>query len=353
MLPPNPAAGKDPGDLYICTWLFAETEADESSYPQVRGRPSSEAFQATYWRCVAVFFATSYRHQPHAKHVLFTNVETVPTISGVDVGALLERLGVEVVRLPLTHVTPPGHFHAWRNQFYLFDITAALEQRLDDADAALVFDSDCVWINGADSIHEALQRDGVLTYVINFPLDWVENGLTREDMQKLAGELLGDEVRTPLVYCGGELFAATGAELRRLQAEIRPMWVELLARHARGEMVFNEEGQLLSHVYHSLGYPLGNGNPFIRRIWTGSFGAFNTSLPYDHGLVVWHLPMEKRFGIRRLFPATPDPASAFWSVELGRDWRAYMGERLGVPRNSWGKRLRDLGRRTADRLGSR
>jgi hypothetical protein len=105
------------GELYVCTWLYAESQGDESSYPQVRGRPSSEAFQAIYWRCVAVFFGTSVRQQHDVRHLLFTNVETIPTVDGVDVGALLERLGVEIVRRPLEHATPTHHYPEWRNQF--------------------------------------------------------------------------------------------------------------------------------------------------------------------------------------------------------------------------------------------
>jgi hypothetical protein len=341
------------GDLYVCTWLFAESEGDESTYPQVHGRSSSQAFQATYWRCVALFFASSHRHHPHAKHLLFTNVENLPSVSGVDMGVLLERLGIEVVRLPLTFATPQGHFHAWRNQFYVFDITAYLAQRVADRDAILLLDSDCVWIRNADAIHEALDRDGLLTYVISFPIDWIESGLTREDMRAISSDLLRREVRNPLEYCGGEFLAATGAELRRLQSEVVTTWNELLARYADGKKVFNEEAQLLSHVYEKLGCPLGNGNPFVRRIWTGSFGAFNTALPYDLGLVVWHLPLEKKFGIRRLFPAVADPASRLWSTVVGDELRDYLGANLGVPRNDFLKSLRDLVRRALDRMPHR
>lgn len=341
------------GDFYICTWLYAESEDEESTYPQVRGRPSSAAFQATYWRCVGVFFASSYRHQPRVKHVLFTNAERVPQVSGVDVGALLARLGVEIVRLPLTYTTPPGHYPAWRNQFYVLDIVAHLAGRLGEADTAAVFDSDCVWVDRADAIRDTAVRDGAVTYVITLPPEWAENGLTRAEMRAFSNELLGADVEHPLPYCGGEFIAGTGRELARVHAAASSVWPELLARWQRGETGFNEEAQLLSHLYFALGYPVGNGDPFVRRIWTGSFGAFNTAQQYDRGLLVWHLPMEKRFGIRRLFPQLADPGSAFWSVELGREWRAFAGSRLGVPRNGLAKTLRDLGWRLLERAQRR
>lgn len=297
-----------------------------------------------------MFFASSHRHQPWAKHLLFTNAETVPTVDGVDVGALLARLGVEVVPLPLTFVTPPGHFHAYRNQFYVFDITTYLAGRLATEDAALVLDADCVWIADVAGMRDALRRDGVLTYVESYPVDWRANGMTRQEMQAVASQLLGFEVSHPLVYCGGEVIAATAPELRRLCAEIPAAWEALLRRHERGETVFNEEAQLLSYIYYKLGYPLGNADPYVRRILTGSFGVLNTALPHDHGLVVWHLPLEKRLGLTRLYAEVVDPTSRFWSIPLGRDFREYLGTCLGVPTNPLEKRLRDLGQRVFDKL---
>lgn len=339
--------------LHICTWLYAEAKGDESTYPQVRGASSSAEFQATYWRCVALFFASSYRQQPHARHVLFTNVERPPVVDGVDMGALLTRLGVEIVGLPLTFVTPEGHFHAWRNQFYLFDITAYLTQHVGADDGIIVLDADCVWVRDGGAMQHAIERDGVLTYVISFPIDWIEGGLTREDLRSLSSELLGHEVADPLEYCGGELLAASGSELAHLHSEAVVTWNDLLARYARGERTFNEEAQLLSHIYYKLRYPLGNGDPFVRRIWTGSFGAFNTALPYDLGLVVWHLPLEKNLGIRRLFRDVADEGSRFWSVDVPDELRRYLGERLGVPRNSTSKSLGDLSRRLIEKVTRR
>lgn len=338
------------GQLYICTWLFAESDEEASTYPQVPGRSTSAGFQSTYWRCVAAFFATSYRHQPDAKHLLFTNLDTLPEISGVRLSALLGQLGVEVIQLPMTHTTPPGHFPAWRNQFYVFDIASYLGDRVQDEDTVLVLDSDCVWVSGAGAVQDAVRRDGVLTYVENFPLDWPENGLTRSDMQALSTALLGYEVPHPLIYCGGELVAATGSELRRLNVEIAKAWDALLERAQAGLFTFNEEAQLLSHVYYVLGCPVGNGNPYVRRIWTGSFGAYRTATPQDLGLVVWHLPLEKRLGIRRLYDALLDPTSRFWRLDPHTEMAPYLGAMLGVPRNSLAKKMRDLTRRVLDKL---
>jgi hypothetical protein len=334
---------------YVCTWLYAESESEESKYVQVRGRSSSRAFQSVYWRCVAVFFATSVRHQPNARHLLFTNVEEIPEVDGMDLAAFLRQHDVEVVRLPLTYATPDGYYGAWRNQFYVFDIVRHLSDRLDGGESAILLDSDCVWIENAGPMVEALGRDGALTYVKHYPPEWSANDLTRAEMQHIASELLGAAVPYPLQYCGGELISATGRELTRLVSEIVVTWAQLMDRHRRGLPFFNEEGQTLSYIYYKLGYPLGNANPFIRRIWTGSLGSHNSALTDDHGLVVWHLPTEKRFGIRRLFPQALEPRSELWSIPIGRPLREHLGSYLGVPRNSARKKASDFLSRVVDR----
>jgi hypothetical protein len=337
-------------DTYICTWLYADSAEDESTFHQVPGRSSTERFQETYWRCVSLFFVTSVRQQPDARHLLFTNVTALPVVDGVRIDSLLDSMGVEIVRLPLNFRTPPGYYHAWRNQFYAFDIARYLSKRLRSDDAAVVLDSDCVWISSGRPMTDALRRDGSLTYVVTYPVDRETNGLTRAGMSDVAASILGRAVPDPLIYCGGELLAATGAQFVRIATEAEAVWQELMARHTRGEETFKEEGQTLSFIYYKLGFPLGNGDPFVRRIWTGSFGAHNNAVAGDHGLVVWHLPLEKRFGMRRLFPQVADRQSLLWTLPTDDELREFLGSTLGVERNPIPKRFLDGGRRVVDKI---
>jgi hypothetical protein len=122
-----------------------------------------------------------------------------------------------------------------------------------------------------------------------------------------------------------------------------------MQRRRNSESVFFEEGQTLSYVYHRLGYPIGNANPFMRRIMTGSLGVENNALYHDRGLVVWHVPLEKRHGLHRLFAEVVREDSAFWRLHPGAELRGYLGTFLGVPESSVGKRLRDLWRRLIDK----
>ncbi len=171
--------------------------------------------------------------------------------------------------------------------------------------------------------------------------DEVQHGLTRRDMRGIYEELLGAPVDAVPVYAGGEVFAATGDATRRIEAELRPLWNVLMDRFHRGASKFNEEAQSLSFLYHKLGYASGTANPFIRRIWTSLF-AYHTARPEDLDLAIWHLPAEKRYGIRRLFEEVLNPSSQFWAVPVGNLFRAYLGQRLGVPRRTPEKVLRDL-----------
>lgn len=346
-----PESGDAPGSgtRYICSWLYADPPDEQLPHYQIRGESSSSEFQAVYWRCVALFYVTSARQQPEARHLFFTNADEIPTVDGVDIGELLASLGVEVVNLPLTHRTPEGYYHRWQNQFYTFDILRHLAGRLDPADLAIVLDADCVWRTSAEIMWDALERLGTLTYAVTYYPTWVNNGLSRLQMTDIAESLLGRSLGHTIIYCGGELQAASGTELRRLAGEIELVWEQLMERFTAGQPVFYEEGQTLSYVYAKLGYPIGTANPYLRRIFTDSLGRHNNTSEHDHGLVVWHVPLEKRLGLRRLYDDVGDRTSPLWTLPTGDELGGYLGGILGVPHSSVGKRARDLSRRLLDR----
>ena len=149
-------------------------------------------------------------------------------------------------------------------------------------------------------------------------------------MQRLYEEIGGEAPPGPPDYCGGEFFAATGREVRRLAEAIDPLWDVLLTRFAEGEKKFNEEAQALSYLYWTLGYPSGTADPFVRRIWTGPPLQFNTSSPLDYGLTLWHVPFEKERGIKRLFEHVRRPDSPLWNTPTGPAFARYLGQHLGV-----------------------
>ena len=341
----------------ISTWLYAEPPGEESVYPQVvgQGAPSSTRFQAVYWRCVVVFFASAKRWAPDARLVLATNAEAVPTVDGHDLGALLDRLGVEVVRLEYTSQPPPGYYPAWANQFYVFDVVRWLAGAVDEEGVGMVLDSDCVWARPADRMAAMTRRHGALTYDLGLPEDGAQNGLTLHEMGALYADLApvlgGAAPEAAPPYVGGELVAATGAVLGRIDALAAELWPETLRRHAAGLPTFNEEAQALSWVYHRLGIPYGTANPYLRRIWTTLLRGDDARAP-DLDLTVWHVPGEKRYGLRRVFAEAVDHGSPFWTLP-GDAWRDHVGGQLGLPGRSLRKLALDVPVAVRDKLRTR
>ena len=336
----------------ISTWFYAERPGEESVYPQVGGRSSSTWFQAVYWRCVVDFFAASARVNPDARHRLYTNLDVVPDVDGFDTGAFLERLGVETVVLPYTSKPPPGYFGAWANQFYVLDAVAHLAETLAAPDAVgLLLDSDCVFTRPIGPLVEAARQHGVLTFDARIAPDEEQNGLTPRQMGRIYAELGGSsgDGGDPIpAYVGGEIVAGTRDGLAAVAAGAQRLWPEMLRRHDEGLPKFNEEAHLLSFVYHTLGLPVGTADPFIDRMYTWFEGA-NVHDGHER-LMIWHLPNEKRLGLRRLFRAVRDPRSWFWTLAPSSGWRDQLGRTLGVPERTPAKWVRDLGRAVRDKL---
>jgi hypothetical protein len=326
-------------ETIIGTWLHAETKDAESYYPQVGGAPSSSSFQSIYWRCVVLFYASSVRHNPEARHRLYTTVERIPNIGAFATGEFLERLGVEVVRVPFTYLPPPGYHGSWRNQFYILDIIKHLDQHGRDGEQFLVLDSDCIFTASARPIAAALSRHGLLTFDLNLGPDENINGITRRDMRRIYQELGLSTPGESVPYYGGEFFAADVQAVRRLAAEVDPLWEVCLSRFRESQPKFNEEAHFLSYLYTKLGYPCATANPFVARIWTG-FKYRNASRD-NFNTTIWHVPAEKKFGIKRLFRLAIQPDSAFWTVSPGPEFARLVAGFLGIPHSSLFKKSQD------------
>ncbi len=285
----------------ISTWIYLDAPDERSVYPQVGKQSHLPAFQMVYWKCVAVFFEYSVRHNPTAKHILFSNQtqEQLPVEDGFDWSKYLKQLGVELVSLPLTWQTPPGYFGSWRNQFYIFDILQFFEKQVyDDHTPLLVFDSDCIVNRPLNGLFDAVKKYGLLTLPIGHSIDDNINGVTRKNMRELYSELNNADPGVEPTYYGGEVFAATQPIVRRINAMMPGIWDTMLQRHLEGKTKFNEEAHYLSYCYDQIG-KFGSIEPFIRRVWTST--RYNDVKTTDIELPIWHLPSEKTGGIAILF----------------------------------------------------
>lgn len=315
----------------ISTLLVLDRPEDASTFPQVGLDSSSRSFQNVYWRCVACFFATSARQNPEIRHTFFTNADALPTVDGLDVKDLLRRLGVDVVRLPITHRLGRNKVSSWNNVFYILDVIAHLD-REGGFDRAVVMDSDCVWVRPADGLMADVARRGVLSMSIPYPYDEKLNGASRRDMVRAAQKLAGHHFDFVPNFSGGEIFAATRSGMAEVNRTVSTMWAELLASPPGDVHVYTEE-HLLSIAYELLGIPTGTADPHIRRLWTALRLNNVTAEDVDSGRCAWHLPMEKKTGFVDLFKHAKDRDSWLWTVPPG-DVRLRIARVMGLPRRS-------------------
>jgi hypothetical protein len=332
-------------DAVISSWFVSDDPENASFFPQIgRSSDTSEA-KAIYWRCILCFFASSIAVNPHNTHVFFTN-SNLPIIDGVDVAQAFDQWQVSVVHLPLNYRLPLGRVEAWGNQFYIFDIIRYLAE-FGQHERYVVLDCDCVWMRPVADLEKAIGQYGVLTYLID-EREYGEgesiNGLSRQGMARFLSSV-GSKPRDSIPYCGGEIFAATRHEIKRLAGQIDCVWAHVLATDNDTP---KEEAHLLSILYAMNNYEIGTANPFIKRIWT-TFKRNNVEAS-DFDLTVWHLPAEKMFGFRRLFLKLLANRHDYRDIASLGFRPAVYGLAMGIPRRNANKLMRDIAAKLLQRL---
>lgn len=335
---------RDAASTAIVTWFVADEAEDATFFPQMGARSDAPEAQAVYWRCVVDFFASSLAVNAGRRHLFFANVAP-PCVDGIDIGALLARWGVEIVRRPITFRLPRGTVERWGNQFYVFDILAHFAQS-DAAERVLVLDSDCLWLRPVDAMEAAIDRNGALTYELGtdeHAVDEAINGLSRAGMARFLAAA-GGPASDVVPYCGGEIIAAARPDILRMVEQVGRLWDSIVRQVADAP---KEEAHFLSVLYAFQGYAAGTANPFIRRMWT-TF-KHNNLRPADCDLTIWHLPAEKRTGFRDLFGeiAAGNVVPTDGSPILAP---ANYARLMGVPRRRPGKFVRDLGLKLREKL---
>ena len=317
---------------YICSWLCADQKGEESLFPQTGQLSSSQSHQDIYWRCLLLFYMTSRRFNHQEKHLLFTNVRSLPQVDGRSVAELLAEMDVEVIVTDFKYKTPKGYFKSFQNQFYEFSILEYISTQATDAtanDHYLILDSDCIFLRPVQDLFDAARPQGFIGFRDEAAEDLMINGLSRIDMQQLYGELLGRPVPEPPPYHLGEFFLASVSRIRQLFADFLELWPDMLRRYANGEQKFNEEAHTLSFLYYKNGLGPTVPNTFMKRIWTNPL-FYRDAAPADVDLAIWHLPSEKTFGIRRMYDllfSMPDRGASISDA----GFRELVQRKTGIP----------------------
>lgn len=336
---------------WVSTWFYEQSRDEGGSYAQVRGDSSSQAFRDIYRRCIATFFASARRVDPTVELILHLNRAWDPSASATaaETARLLDRLGVRRVVLDYTYAPPPSWPDAWRNQFFVLDVLADLARSVAPADQVLVLDSDIVWTDAGrvDDLWDTVARQGSLTYPIGYGPDHPVNGCSRRELTGLARELGIDVGGGVLDYSGGEFVALRGDTCARVVESATRRWPQVQRARDEGRVERIEEAHLLSLCYADLGLPTGGGERFVKRLWTQPLRHQNVR-PGDQDLPLWHLPAEKRYGLRRLYG---DLGADGFAALSDQAYTALLRRRLGVPANTRTKVAQDLTTAARRRVG--
>ena len=316
---------------YICTWLCADKPGEESIFFQTGELSSSQTHQNIYWRCLLVFFITSKRFNKEEKHVLFTNVWSLPVVDGRSIGSLLAELEVEVIFTDFKYKTPKGYYGAFQNQFYEFSILEYLSgSGLNDTDLYLVLDSDCIFIKPAAELFSAASEKGFISFHDDVKPDYVINGLSRNDLKHLYQQLLGTEIQEVPHYHLGEFLLSSVGNIKTFFSDFTRLWPQLLERYEAKKLKFNEEAHTLSYLYFKNGFRPHYDNHYMRRIWTNPL-FYREVRAGDVDLAIWHLPAEKTFGIFRLYELFIERSKNFGFDMPNDQFIAEVQKAIGIP----------------------
>ncbi|HAT4169016.1 hypothetical protein GNF78_07525 [Clostridium perfringens] len=320
-------------DNYIVSWFFSEDKNDESYYPQVGGKTSSNNFKNIYWKCILDFYYSSIINN-NCKHMFFTNVDEIPEIlDGINIKKFFYDNNIEIVNLNLTNKTPKNWFNAWRNQFYIFDILNYISLNLNKDDNVIILDSDCLIMKDLNNIFKTIKEYKCIAYDIKYPNDYNVNGITREDMKEIYNSIYKEKASN-INYYGGEFIGVTVQTATLILEEYRNLWDKNYDLYKNGKKKLNEEAHFLSLIYTKLGLNNNKANKFIKRMWTSS--KFSNLNENDKKLYIWHLPAEKKTGFIYFYKY----------IHLDRINKESLFEisskLMGVPKKSISKKAKDL-----------
>lgn len=338
---------------WISTWFYTQSKQEGGDYAQVRGDSSTEAFRDVYRRCLGVFFLSARKANPDAQLVLYLNKPWDVSSSKValEVWQLLEYLKVSIEVIQYKHHPPASFSQSWRNQFFVLDVLAHLAAKIREHDCWMILDSDIVWsTRGTERLWSELSTRGTSTYVVGYPRSKPVNGISVEGLRALAEKAFLD-LAAPLEYSGGEFLGGNGASINDLRNKSESVWTALMAAHQTNHEIQFEEAHLLSLSYALLGVAPGGVDPYIRRLWTQPFKYQNVESK-DAALALWHVPAEKKYGIRRLYVNVVQNYEGALLLEPERWVRKCQGQ-LGIPSNSISKVARDAGRAITARTAAR
>lgn len=327
--------------MNIVTSICVDEDEDENDndvlYPATLGASGNQR-KVIYWKCVAVFFATSVRCNPVAKHILYTNDKHPVIFKDLDLKQFLAGLGVDIRIVSFKHFKPPaGYSKVFKNAFYKLDVMRQLGMGEENENSVLL-DSDCVWTKYNNEIEDLLKSHDVLLYDMYKSYQSKKGKFynVRVKLGELYKEINPGYPKVEPTQFGGEFVAASNKNFRLIADLMYEAFTQIISSFKDkslklddGRRLFDGMEFLTSYVYNSMPLKYFNAKDFISRIWSAL--KFTNATAEDMRLTVWHLPSEKTQGFPLVYKKIIDKNSDFWSVPLA-DFNTYLGKYLGVPK---------------------
>lgn len=334
-------------DRILAAGFITDAPGEGSIFPSAGGRSDDPRVQAVYWRCIVVFYLSARLNNPHLRLQLYTNREP-PQLDGRSVRRVLERFGVEILMVPLTHRLARPATSSWGNVLYFLDVMEHFCESGEDDAGFVLMDCDVIVTRDVDSIFAPLDTCSFVGYSLDTPPDEAINGVTRVKMSRISRSMFGDAAAQPVRHFGGELFGATRESWKRHRALFHELY--RLAASDAGECasIYTEE-HFFSIVFGGIPNEVHAEEALLKRMWTSR--QYSNVEPGDQNHALWHLPAEKRYGLKYLYEHFSE--SDFRIDIAPGDFRALAQRACGIPGHTIAKHLRDNSARLRMLMGGR
>ena len=340
----------------VTSMCVDEDEKDSDVIYPATSEASGDQRRILYWKCVAVFFATSVRCNPDAKHLLYTNDKRPVIIDNLDLKQFLTDLTVDIRYVPFKHFKPPaGYSKIFKNAFYKLDVMRELGMEKED-EVNILLDSDCVYTKQNDELIKLLQNNEVLIYDVYQSYKGTKGKYqqVRVKLGRLYKEINPAYPKTEPTQFGGEFVAATSKNFKIIADLLEEAFNLILSKFKDQPLRLDDDRRILdgmefltSYVYNSMPLQFFNAKDYISRIWSSL--KFANAVKEDTRLTIWHLPSEKTQGFPLVYRKIINKKSLFWRTPIN-NFDAYLGKYLGVPKQVTAQRFVMLAQKVFEAL---
>jgi hypothetical protein len=284
----------------LATWICIDDFENASWFPSTKGNSSDQNIQTIYWKCLATCMYSARMFNPEIKLAVFSNINHLPLIEGVDFNMLFKELDIHFYVTPFEYQTPEGYYGKWKNQFYEFSILKYLLSISDfnADDLFCLIDSDCIITGDLNEMYNEIKKYDLIGYELDYNETQTINGNSRSEMKSIFEILLNRKIDKVPSYYAGEFFAAKLSFIAQLMDEFYVTWDKLLQLHDEKEPHLHEEAHVLSYLYYITKHENDYANKFVKRIWTTTY---RNVIVGNEKLLIWHLPAEKIYGFKKMY----------------------------------------------------